>query len=83
METKKVQTCFTISFTEEQYRHAQAYVQDMKRHPKRVFWQGKQGKSENELVIEQIVHRILSGFYHDDPFNAGRHILSMESMTSI
>ncbi|HNP94552.1 MAG TPA: hypothetical protein PKJ63_02955 [Cyclobacteriaceae bacterium] len=82
METQKVQTCFTITFTQEQYQHAQAYIQDMKRHPRRVFWIGKQGKSDEELVIEQIAHRILSGFYNDDPFNAGKHILRMQSMTA-
>ncbi|MCB0487522.1 MAG: hypothetical protein R2820_00190 [Cyclobacteriaceae bacterium] len=82
METQKVQTCFTITFTQEQYLHAQAYIQDMKRHPRRVFWIGKQGKSDEELVIEQIAHRILSGFYNDDPFNAGKHILRMQSMTA-
>lgn len=82
METQKVQTCFTITFTQEQYQHAQAYIQDMKRHPKRVFWIGKQGKTDEELVMEQIAHRILSGFYNDDPFNASRHILRMQSMTA-
>lgn len=82
METKKVQTCFTITFTQEQYLHALEYIQDMKRHPKRVFWIGKQGKSDEALVMEQIAHRILSGFYHDDPFNASRHIIKMESMTA-
>ncbi len=82
METQKVQTCFTITFTQEQYLHAQAYIEDMKKHPKRVFWIGKQGKSDEALVMEQIAHRILSGFYHDDPFNASRHIIRMESMTA-
>jgi len=82
METQKVQTCFTITFTQEQYTHAQAYINDMKRHHKRVFWMGKHGKTDEALVMEQIAHRILSGFYHDDPFNASRHILRMESMTA-
>lgn len=82
METQKVQTCFTITFTQEQYLHAQAYIDDMKRHPKRVFWMGKQGKTDQELVMEQIAHRILSGFYNDDPFNASRHILKMQSVTA-
>lgn len=82
MDTKKVQTCFTITFTEEQYLHAKSYVEDMKRHPRRVFWMGKEGKSDDELVIEQIAHRILSGFYHDDPLNSSRHILRMQSMTA-
>jgi hypothetical protein len=82
MNTQKVETCFTITFTDEQYQNAKAYVDDMKRHPRRVFWLGKEGKSDQELVIEQIAHRILSGFYHDDPFNASRHILRMQSMTA-
>jgi tripartite-type tricarboxylate transporter receptor subunit TctC len=81
METQKVKTCFTITFTDDQYQHAQAYVADMKKHPNRVFWRGKQGKSDDELVIEQIAHRVLSGFYNDDPFNASRHIMRMDSMT--
>ena len=82
METLKVKTCFTITFTQEQYYHAKSYVEDMKKHPQRVFWQGKEKKSDDELVIEQIAHRILSGFYNDDPFNAGRQIMRMESMVN-
>lgn len=79
MDTQKVKTCFTITFTEDQYRHAKSYVEDMKRHPNRIFWQGKRGKNDEELIIEQIAHRILSGFYNDDPLNAGRHIMRMDS----
>jgi len=79
METQKVRTCFTITFTDEQFNRAKTYVDDMRRHPNRVFWKGKEGKSENELIIEQIAHRILSGFYNDDPFNASRHIMRMDS----
>ena len=79
METQKVRTCFTITFTDEQFNRAKTYVEDMRRHPNRVFWKGKEGKSENELIIEQIAHRILSGFYNDDPFNASRHIMRMDS----
>jgi hypothetical protein len=79
METHHVKTCFTITFTNEQYIHAKSYVEDMKRHPNRVFWNGKQGKTDEELVIEQITHRILSGFYNQDSFRAGKHILRMES----
>lgn len=59
--------------------HARSYVEDMKRHPNRVYWQGKSGKSDEELIIEQITHRILSGFYNEDPFKAGRHIIKMDS----
>jgi hypothetical protein len=82
METQKVRTCFTITFTDEQYHHAKTYVEDMKRHPLRVFWQGKEGKTEEELVIEQIAHRILSGFYNNEPYKAGKHIVRMDSMTT-
>ncbi len=82
METQKVKTCFTITFTDDQYNHAKSYVQDMKIHPKRVFWQGKEGKSEEELVVEQIAHRILSGFYNNDAFQAAKHIVRMDSMTT-
>jgi hypothetical protein len=81
METQKVKTCFTITFTDEQYAHAKSYVEDMRKHPNRVFWRGKEGKENNELIIEQIAHRVLSGFYNDDPFNASRHIMRMDSMT--
>lgn len=82
METQKVKTCFTIEFTNDQYQHAKRYVDDMKRHPNRIFWRGKKGKSDQELIIEQITHRILSGFYHDDPFRAGMHIIKMDSAIS-
>lgn len=79
METQKVKTCFTITFSDEQFNRAKNYVDDMKRHPNRVFWKGKEGKSDSELIIEQIAHRILSGFYNDDPINAGRHIMRMDN----
>ena len=82
MDTQKVKTCFTIEFSEDQYQHAKRYVDDMKRHPNRIFWRGKQGKTDQELIIEQITHRILSGFYHDDPFSAGRQIVKMDSAIS-
>ena len=82
MDTQKVRTCFTITFTDDQYNRARTYVDDMKKHPQRMFWRGKEGKSDEELVVEQIAHRILSGFYNDDPFNASRHIIRMDSMTS-
>ena len=80
MET--VKTCFTITFTREQYDRAKAYVDDMKKHPARIFWQGKSGKTDEELVIEQIAHRILSGFYNDDPINASKHIMRMDSVAT-
>jgi hypothetical protein len=79
METQKVKTCFTITFSDDQYNRAKTYVDDMKKHPHRVFWRGKEGKTDEELVIEQIAHRILSGFYNNDPFNASRHIIRMDS----
>jgi len=82
METQKVKTCFTITFTDEQFNRAKNYVDDMKRHPNRVFWKGKQGKTDSELIIEQIAHRILSGFYNDDPINASRHIMRMDSVVN-
>ena len=82
METQKVKTCFTITFTDDQFNHAKSYVDDMKRHPQRVFWRGKKGKSDDELIVEQIAHRILSGFYNTDAYQASKHIVKMESMTS-
>lgn len=82
METQKVKTCFTITFTEDQYLHAKAYVDDMKRHRQRVFWVGKENKTDEELVIEQIAHRILSGFYNNDPYRAAKQIMRMDSMAT-
>lgn len=79
MDIQKVKTCFTLSFTDEQYNHAKSYVEDMKLHPKRIYWTGKSGKTDNELIIEQVAHRILSGFYNDDPLNASRQIIRMNS----
>jgi tripartite-type tricarboxylate transporter receptor subunit TctC len=79
MEMQKVKTCFTITFTDDQFNRAKDYVEDMKRHPNRVFWRGKEGKTDQELIIEQIAHRVLSGFYNDDPFKAGRQIIKMDS----
>ena len=83
MDTQKVRTCFTITFTDEQYARAKGYVEDMKRHPQRIFWQGKQGKSDDELIIEQIAHRILSGFYNNEPYIAGKHIMRMDSCVGV
>lgn len=82
METQKVKTCFTITFTEDQYLHAKAYIDDMKRHRQRVFWVGKENKTDEELVIEQIAHRILSGFYNNDPYRAAKQIMRMDSMAT-
>lgn len=77
-----VRTTFQLSFTESQYEQAKAYVDDMKNHPKRVFWIGKEGKSDEELILSQIAHRILSGFYNNyDPTFARTQIKSMENNT--
>lgn len=59
-----VDTTFRISFTKEQYQHARTYIEDMKKHPERVFWIGKENKSDDELILSHIAHRILSGFYN-------------------
>jgi hypothetical protein len=61
---KKVETTFKMTYTEEQYQQAKAFVEDMKKHRNRVYWQGKQEKSDEELILTQIAHRILSGFYN-------------------
>ncbi len=79
MTEQKVKTCFTITFNSDQYDRARSYVEDMKKHPGRVFWRGKEGKTDEELVIEQIAHRILSGFYNSEPYVAGKHIIRMDS----
>jgi hypothetical protein len=57
-----VDTTFRITFTEEQYEHAQKYIEDMKKHPERIFWIGKENKTDDELILSHIAHRILSGF---------------------
>jgi hypothetical protein len=79
MNTQKVKTCFTITFSPEQYERARSYVEDMKKHPSRIYWRGKEGKTDEELVIEQVAHRILSGFYNTEPYQAGKHIIRMDS----
>jgi hypothetical protein len=79
MTTQRVKTCFTITFTNEQYDRARSYVEDMKKHRNRVYWLGKEGKTDEELVIEQIAHRILSGFYNTEPLQAGKQIVRMDS----
>ena len=73
-----VETTFKISYSEEQYRKAIEYIEDMKRHPKRVFWIGKKGKSDEELIYSHIAHKILSGFYNNyDPAFARKQIMEM------
>ena len=78
-----VETTFKILFTDEQYQKAKEYVEDMKRHPKRVYWQGNRNKSDEELILSHIAHRILSGFYNNyDPSYAARNIISMNNQKS-
>jgi len=78
---EKVTTCFTLSFTNEQYSEAVEYVIDMKRHPKRVFWIGKENNTDEELVLTVIAHRILSGFYNVNNAKYGyAQILGMSNM---
>ena len=75
-----VKTTFNLTFTDAQYAHAKEYVEDMKNHPKRVFWIGKDNKSDEELILSQIAHRILSGFYNNyDPTFARTQIRSMQN----
>ena len=75
-----VEATFKISYTEDQYERAKAYVEDMKRNRMRVFWRGKENKSDEELIISQIAHRILSGFYNNyDPTYARQQIKDMEA----
>ena len=80
---KTVETTFEIAYTDDQYKDAREYVLDMKNHPKRVYWRGKEGKSDEELILSQIAHRILSGFYNNyDPTFASRSIVSMTNHSS-
>ena len=77
---ESVEVTFKLSFTSEQLERAKDYVEDMKKHPKRVFWTDKDKKSDDELIISQIAHRILSGFYNNyDPAFAKKQIISMIS----
>lgn len=64
MNVHTVETTFKMSYTDEQYVQAKAYVEDMKRHKDRIYWAGKEGKSEDELILGHIAHKILSGFYN-------------------
>ncbi|MBL6447361.1 hypothetical protein JMN32_13665 [Fulvivirga sp. 29W222] len=78
---KTVETTFRLNYTKEQYNKAREYVEDMKRHPKRVYWIGKEGKDDEELIISHIAHKILSGFYNNyDPSFAKQQILDMKSI---
>jgi len=81
MPMETVETTFVLNYTQDQYLHAKAYVEDMKKHPQRVYWVGKEGKSDEELIISHIAHKILSGFYNNyDPTFAKRQILDMKNM---
>lgn len=80
---KTVETTFKLTYTPEQYEKAVEYIEDMKRHPKRVFWRGKEGKSDEELIYSHIAHRILSGFYNNyGPSFARRQIVDMVNRQS-
>lgn len=59
-----VETTFKLSYTDEQYVQAKRFVEDMKKHKNRIFWIGKEGKSDDELILGHLAHRILSGFYN-------------------
>ena len=75
----KVETTFRLAFTEMQYVKAREYIEDMKKHPKRIFWIGKEGKSDEELILSHITHKILSGFYSNyDPSYASQQIKEMQ-----
>lgn len=81
MET--VETTFKLTYSDDQYERAREYVNDMKNHPRRVFWIGKKGKSDEELIISHIAHRILSGFYNNyDPSIARTQIKEMRNQRS-
>ena len=64
MNMHTVETTFKISYTNEQYIQAKAYIEDMKKHKDRVYWIGKEGKDDAELILGHIAHKVLSGFYN-------------------
>ena len=75
-----VYTTFQLNYSDEQYRKAQLYVEDMKKYPKRVYWTGKENLSDEQLILAQIAHKILSGFYNNyDPAFTSGQIVSMEN----
>ena len=78
---KTVKTTFRLTYTEKQYENAREYVDDMKNHRDRVYWIGKKDKSDEELIISHIAHKILSGFYNNyNPTYTTSQILDMESL---
>ena len=64
MSMHTVDTTFRITYSDDHYKQAEKYIEDMKKHPDRVFWIGKENKTDNELILSHIAHRILSGFYN-------------------
>ena len=79
-EIKTVETTFKLSYSENQYEDAVEYINDMKKHPQRVFWQGKSDKSDEELIYSHIAHRILSGFYNSyNPTYFSSRIMEMRN----
>ncbi len=77
-----VETTFKISYTKDQYVQAREYVEDMKRHKNRIYWIGKEGKSDEELILSLIAHRILSGFYNAYEGFGSQYILAMQNISS-
>jgi len=78
---KTVKTTFRLTYSDAQYENAKEYVSDMKKHPDRVYWIGKQDKTDEELIISHIAHKILSGFYNNyNPTYTTSQILGMESL---
>jgi hypothetical protein len=59
-----VETTFKMTYSDDQYVQARVYIEDMKKHKERLFWIGKEGKSDSELILGHIAHKILSGFYN-------------------
>jgi len=77
MSVHTVETTFKLSYTDEQYIQAKAYVEDMKKHKDRVFWIGKVGLGDDELILGHIAHKILSGFYNAYEGYGSQAILEM------
>jgi hypothetical protein len=59
-----VETTFKITYSKKQYKKAKKFVKDMKKHRNRVYWVGKEDKTDDELILSHIAHKILSGFYN-------------------
>lgn len=76
---KTITTCFTISFSSDQLDHAKSFIEDMKKHPKRIFWKTRIGKPDEELIYEQLTHRVLSGYYGDEFFMAQKRIQQIQT----